>query len=88
MNSIPCELDITSSIFHDATIITYKIELLPSGNKIDFNVLDYDDFTIRYMLDTISNSPAGHQTPTQYKKNFWIITINGGKTITTKVALF
>ena len=43
LNLIPCELDLTSTPFSDESIITYDIELPPSGNKIDFNLLD-DDF--------------------------------------------
>ena len=77
LNLIPCELDITSTPFSDITIITYDIEWPPSGKKVGFNLLDYEDFTIPYITDTIPNSPACHQLPSQAKWNLWIIDING-----------
>ena len=40
LNFIPCEIDLTYPIFSDKTIITYKIELPPSGKKVGFNLLD------------------------------------------------
>ena len=43
------------------------MELPPAGNKIGSNLLDDEDFTILYVADTIPNSPAGHQPPTQAK---------------------
>ena len=43
LNSIPCELDLTSYPFSDTQIITYKIELPTSGKKIGFNLLDDED---------------------------------------------
>ena len=46
-------------------MFTYEIELLPAGNGIGFNLLDDEDFTIPYVIDTIPNSRAGHQLPTQ-----------------------
>ena len=55
LNIIPCELDLTSTPFRDETIITYDIELPPSGKKIGFNSLDDEDFTIPYITDTIPN---------------------------------
>ena len=61
LNMIPCELDLTSTPFIDETIITYDIELPPSGKKIGFNLLDDEDFTIPYITDTIPNSLDGHQ---------------------------
>ena len=42
LNLIPCELDLTSTQFCDATIITYEIELSPSGKKVCSNLL-YDE---------------------------------------------
>ena len=57
-NLIPCELDLTSTPFSDEKIITFDIELPPSGMKIGFNLLDDEDFTIPYITDTILNSPA------------------------------
>ena len=60
LNLIPWELDLTSTPFSDETIITYDIELPPSGKKNCFNLLDDEDFTIPYITDTIPNSPAGH----------------------------
>ena len=46
LNLIPCELDIKSTPFSDTTIITYKIELPPSGKEFGFNLLGDEDFTI------------------------------------------
>ena len=46
LNLIPCKLDLTSTTFRDETMITYDIELPPSGKKIGFNLLDDEDFTI------------------------------------------
>ena len=57
---IPCEIDLASTPFCDATIITYEIELPPYGNKVCFNLPDGEYFTIPYITDTIPNSPAGH----------------------------
>ena len=76
LNLIPCEINLTSTPFSDETIITYEIELPPSGKKIGFNLLDDEDFTIPYITDTIPNSPAGHQLPSQAKRNMWIVAIN------------
>ena len=78
---IPCELDITSTPFSDTKIITYEIELPLSGNKVGFNLLDDEDFTIPYITDTIPNSPAGHKLPSQANINVWIVAINGEKPI-------
>ena len=77
LNLIPCKPDITYTPFSDETIITYEIELPPSGKKIGFNLLDDEDFTIPYITNTIPNSPAGHQLPLQAKINVWIVAING-----------
>ena len=60
LNLIPCELDLTSTPFRYETIITYDIELPPSGKKIGFNLVDDEYFTIPYITDTIPNSPAGN----------------------------
>ena len=46
LNLIPCGFDLTSTPFSDDTIITYGIELPPSGKKIGFNVIDDENFTI------------------------------------------
>ena len=59
----------------------------PSGKKVGFNSLDDEDFTIPYISDTIPNSPAGHQPPSQAKRKFWIIYINGQEPITAQVVL-
>ena len=45
--------------------------------KIGFNLLDDEDFTIPYAIDTIPNSPVSHKLPTKSKNNVWIIAING-----------
>ena len=63
LNLTPCEIDLTPNIFCDTTIFTYEIELLPTGNNVGFNLLDYEDFAIPYITDTIPNPPAGHQLP-------------------------
>ena len=57
-------------------MLTYEIELLPSGTKIDLNSLDDEDFTIPYVINKTQNSPSGNKLPTQAKKNVWIIAIN------------
>ena len=44
--------------------------------------MDDRDFTIPYITDTIPNSPAGHQLPSQARNNVWIIAINGEEPIT------
>ena len=64
-----------------------KIELPPDGKKMGFNSLDDEDFTIPYVIDTIPNSPAGNQLPTQAKKNVCIISINREYTITSQGSL-
>ena len=84
---IPCELDPTSTPFRDTTIFTYEIKLPPYGNKIVLNLLDEEDFTIPYVIDTIPNSSSSHKLPTQAKKNAWIIAINGEYPITSQGAL-
>ena len=68
LNFIPFEPDLTSTLFCDTTIITYEIELPPSGKKIGFNILEDEDFTILYITDKIPNSSAGHKILTQAKK--------------------
>ena len=73
LNLIPFELDLTSTPFWDTTIITYDIKLPPSGKKVGFNLLDDEDFKIPYITDTTPNSPAGHQPPSQSKRNVCII---------------
>ena len=77
LNFLPCELDITPTPFYDTIILTYEIYLPPSGNKVGFNLLDDEYFTIPYIPDTIPNLSDGHQPPTQVKLNIWIIYING-----------
>ena len=84
---IPCDLDLTSTPFCYTTVITYKIELPPSGQKFDFYLLYDEDFTIPYITDTIPNSPDGHQLLKQAKLNRWIIDINGEEHITCQGAL-
>ena len=49
--------------------------------------MDDEYFTIHSVIDKISNSPASHQLPTQYKKNVLIIAINWEDNITEKVKL-
>ena len=70
---IPCKLDLTSTPFIDTKILTFEIELPPSGKKVGFNLLCDEEFTIPYITDTIPNSPAGLQLPTQAKINLWIL---------------
>ena len=66
---IPCKLDLKSTPFCDATIITYEIELPSSGKKIGFILLYDQDYTIPYITDTTSNTPPDHQLTTQSKRN-------------------
>ena len=56
-------------------MITYDIELHTSENKIGFNLLDDEYFTIPYINYTIPNSPAGRQLPSQAKRNVLIVAI-------------
>ena len=62
----------------------YVIRLFssPSRNEIIFNLLGDEDFTIPYVIDTIPNSSAVHQLPTQANKNVWIVDANGEEPIT------
>ena len=62
---VTCGLDLTSTPFRYAIILTYEIELPPYIKKVVFNLFDDEDFTIPYVTDTIPNFPAGHQLPTQ-----------------------
>ena len=55
LNLIPCEIDLSSTPFLYTTILTYKIELPPSGKKVGFNLLGDEYFTIPYITDTIPN---------------------------------
>ena len=59
-----------------------KFSNLPVGKKIGSNLLYNKDFKIPYIIDTISNSPAGHKIPTKSKKNVSIIDINQEEYIT------
>ena len=61
LNLIPCELDLASNPFFDTPILTYEIEVPPSGKKVGFNLLYDEYFTIPYVTDTIPNSPPIHQ---------------------------
>ena len=49
--------------------------------------MDGEYFTIPYVTDTILNSPAGRQLPTQDKLNVWNIYINGENPIIYQGAL-
>ena len=84
LNLIPCELYITSTLFSDTTSITYEIQLPPSGNKVGFNLLDDEDFTIPYITDTIPNLPAGHKLLSQAYRNMCIVAINGEEPTTSQ----
>ena len=68
-------------------MITYDIELRSSGKEIGFNLIDDQDFTIPYITDNIPNLPAGHQLPSQAKRNVWIVAINGESLSQLKVYL-
>ena len=68
-------------------MITYEIELPPSGKKVGFNLLDDEYFTIPYITDTISNSSAVHQLTSQANLNVWILAINGEDPIIAQDAL-
>ena len=84
---IPREPDISSVTFGNAIIITYKIELPSIGAKIFLKLMDDDECTIPYIIDTFFNSPEGNQLTTQAKENVWIVAINREDTITTKGVL-
>ena len=77
LNLITCKLDITYIPFSNETIITYDIELPPSGKKIGFNLLGDEDFTSPYITHSMPKLPAGHQLPSEAKRNVWIVAING-----------
>ena len=49
-----------------------------------FNLLNYKYFKIPYITDTILNSPAGHQLPSQDKIYVCIIIINSEEPITAQ----
>ena len=68
-------------------MIQYEIDLPTEEDKIGFTIMDDDEFTIPYIIDTITNSLEGHQLLSHANENFWIIDINGEGPITTKVAL-
>ena len=87
LNLISCELDLTSTPFHDKTMITYEIELPPSGRKVGFNVLDDEDFKSPSITDTTPNSPSIRHLTAQDKRNVLIIAINGLEPITAQGAL-
>ena len=55
--------------------------------KGGFILLDDEYFTIPYVIETIPNSPASHQLPTQAKRNLWIMDINGEEPITSQGAI-
>ena len=84
LNLITRELDITSTTFCDTKILTNEIDSPPVGNKIGFNLLDHEYFTIPYVIYTITNLPAGHKLPTQAKNNLCIVAINGEEPITSQ----
>ena len=69
-------------------MITYEIELPPSGNKVGFNLLDDEYFKITYIINAIPNTPSSHQLPSQAKWNVWIIAINGEEPITAQGVLY
>ena len=52
---IPCELDLTSTPFHDTNILTYVIELPTSGKEIGLNLFNDEYLKIPYVIDTIPN---------------------------------
>ena len=72
-----CEINRTSTPVSYATFIIYELELTPSENKIGFNMLDGNEFTTPYILDTVTNSPSVCKLPTQAKNNVLIVSING-----------
>ena len=84
---ISCELDRTFTPFYYETITLYEIKLPYYRKKIGLNLLNDEYFTIPYIFDTITNSPAGNQLLTQANNNVWIININREGTITSKRSL-
>ena len=67
--------------------MTYYIELTPSGKKVGFKLLNNEDFRIPYITDTIPNSLAVHQLPSQANRHVWIIAFNGEEPITAQCVL-
>ena len=49
-----------------------------------FQFFNYYNYYIPCILDTITNSPVGHQLTTQTNKNVCIVYINVKDTITSK----
>ena len=49
--------------------------------------MDYADFTIPYIIDSITNSPADNKLTTQADDKSGIIHINGEEAITFKLTL-
>ena len=87
-----CSFPVRSLLFTPKSLIfTPKlfshIELPSDGNKIGFNLLDDEYFTIPYVIDIIPNSPAGHKVMTHTKKYVWIIYDNGEKPMKHQGAL-
>ena len=64
LNLIICELDIASTPFCDAKIITYEIEQPPGGNKLGLGFLDDKYFTVPYIMEKIPNSNDVHKLST------------------------
>ena len=80
---IPFELDLSSTPFGYEKIITYEIELPTAGKKIGSNLMDDDEFTIPYIIGTITNYLTFHLLLKQTKKIFRITTINRENPITS-----
>ena len=57
-------------------LLYHEIQLLPYVNKVGFNSMDDEEFTIPYITDKTPNLPAGHRVSTYTKHNVWIVYIN------------
>ena len=64
-----------------------KYNYLLLETKLVLSLLDNAYFIMSIFINTIPNSPAVHQLPTQSKKNVWINDTNGEESIIYQVAL-
>ena len=69
------------------TILTYEIEIRPSGRKFSYSLLDDENCAISYIIFEVLDSPVVHQPPPQSKKNAHTLAINGEHLITAQSAI-
>ena len=63
------------------------MELPPNGKNIGFNLLDDEDLTIPYVVDTILYLPAFYQLTTHANKNMWFMDINSEEPMISQGAI-